>query len=149
MFKTVAPTAALALVSLLTVTGCSLVQGTYYPEGRGFPSRDQPAEMTLSSASELEEQGYRQIGVITRLWDPEDEKEALFLDFRSDSDDLPSTDPFHKGFLPACVNRPARRAAIYSGWKLRAFLPTKARFCLSTKRVPFGAKRQIRWNSND
>ncbi|MEE4377697.1 MAG: hypothetical protein V2J55_09330 [Candidatus Competibacteraceae bacterium] len=89
----------LVLAYCLVIIGCGLGQGTYYPEGRGFPSRDQPAELTASSVSELEEQGYKQIGFITRLWDPEEEKEALFLDYRSDSDDLPPTDPFHKGFL--------------------------------------------------
>jgi hypothetical protein len=89
----------LALAYLLVTTGCGLVQGTYYPQGRGFSGRDQPAEITLLSAAELEKQGYQQIGFITRLWDPEEEKEALFLDFRSDADDLPSTDLFHKGFL--------------------------------------------------
>jgi len=98
-FRKYTLTLVLALAFFFVITGCGLVQGTYYPEGRGFPSREQPAELTSSSVSELEEQGYKQIGFITRLWDPEQEKEALFLDYRSDSDDLPPTDLFHKGFL--------------------------------------------------
>jgi hypothetical protein len=86
----------LGAAGLLHGTGCSLIQGTYYPLEKGAPGRNQAAAVTELSDAELQAQGYQRIGFITRLWNPEQNK--LFWDFRSSGGDLPGTDPFHKGF---------------------------------------------------
>ncbi|MCP5420223.1 MAG: hypothetical protein H6970_11410 [Gammaproteobacteria bacterium] len=97
---TIGKRAVCALVGamwLLAGTGCSIVQGNYFPLNKGAASREKPADVTDLTANELEAQGYELIGYITRLWNVKQNKP--FWDFRANADGLPSTDPFHASFL--------------------------------------------------